>query len=133
MLMNNLVTIKDPTLSTTLNRASHLFFSIDNVDTFIIFCSHQFYSEEIMISVGVRELKGKLSRYIAQAKDGQEIIITDHGKDVALMIPLSKERRMVKSLMAEGRAKWSGGKPKGISGVRIKGKSLSKTVIEDRR
>ncbi|MBI4763192.1 MAG: type II toxin-antitoxin system prevent-host-death family antitoxin [Deltaproteobacteria bacterium] len=66
-----------------------------------------------MISVGVKELKGKLSRYIAQAKEGQEIVITEHGKDVALIIPLSKERRAVKSLMEEGRAKWSGGKPKG--------------------
>lgn len=86
-----------------------------------------------MISVGVKELKGKLSSYIAQAKDGQEIVITDHGKDVALMIPLSKERRAVKSLMDEGKAKWSGGKPKGMAGIRIKGKALSKTVAEDRR
>ncbi len=86
-----------------------------------------------MISVGVKELKAKLSSYIAQASAGQEIIITDHGKDVVLMVPLSSERRAVKSLIDEGRAKWSGGKPKGIAGVRIKGKALSKTVIEERR
>jgi prevent-host-death family protein len=86
-----------------------------------------------MISVGVKELKAKLSSYIAQAREGQEIVITDHGKDVALMIPPSKERRKVTSLMAEGKAKWSGGKPKGMEGIRIKGKSLSNTVIEDRR
>lgn len=86
-----------------------------------------------MISVGVKQLKGKLSSYIAQAREGQEILITDHGKDVALMIPLSKERRAVKSLMDEGRAKWSGGKPKGIAGIKIKGKALSKSVVEDRR
>ncbi len=86
-----------------------------------------------MISVGVKELKGKLSSYIAQAKEGQEIVITEHGKDVALMIPLSRERRAVKSLMDEGRAKWSGGKPKGMPGIKIKGKALSKTVTEGRR
>ena len=86
-----------------------------------------------MISVGVKELKGKLSSYIAQAREGQEIVITDHGKEVALMIPLSKERRAVKFLMEVGRAKWSGGKPKGVTGIRIKGKALSKTVLEDRR
>ncbi|MBA4394204.1 MAG: type II toxin-antitoxin system prevent-host-death family antitoxin [Desulfobacca sp.] len=86
-----------------------------------------------MISVGVKELKAKLSSYIAQASEGQEIVITDHGKDMALMIPLSRERRAVKSLIDDGRAKWSGGKPKGIDGVRIKGKALSKTVIEERR
>jgi prevent-host-death family protein len=87
----------------------------------------------IVISVGIKELKAKLSRYVAQAKEGQEIIITEHGKDVALMIPLSRERRLVKSLMTEGKANWSGGKPKGTAGIRIKGKALSKTVIEDRR
>jgi prevent-host-death family protein len=86
-----------------------------------------------MISVGIKELKSKLSSYVGQARAGQEIIITDHGRDVALMIPLSKERRAVKSLMAEGRAKWSGGKPAGATGIRIRGKALSKTVVEDRR
>ncbi|MBI3592970.1 MAG: type II toxin-antitoxin system prevent-host-death family antitoxin [Nitrospirae bacterium] len=86
-----------------------------------------------MISVGVKELKAKLSSYIAQAREGEEIVITDHGKDVALMIPLSKERKAVKSLMDEGKAKWSGEKPKGVRGIRIKGKALSKTVLEDRR
>jgi len=86
-----------------------------------------------MISVGIKELKSKLSSYITQAKEGQVIVITDHGKDVALMIPLSMERLAVKSLMDEGRAKWAGGKPKGVAGIRIKGKSLSDTVLEERR
>jgi prevent-host-death family protein len=86
-----------------------------------------------MISVGVKELKSGLSRFIARAREGEEIVITDHGKDVALMVPLSRERQAVKSLIQKGKAKWSGGKPTGLSGVRIKGKALSKTVVEDRR
>jgi prevent-host-death family protein len=52
-----------------------------------------------MISVGVKELKAKLSSFIARAREGEEIVITDHGKDVALITPLSRERRAVKSLM----------------------------------
>ena len=86
-----------------------------------------------MISVGVKELKAKLSSFIARAREGEEIVITDHGKDVALMMPLSRERSAVKSLMDKGKVEWSGGKPEGIAGIRIKGKALSKTVIEDRR
>jgi prevent-host-death family protein len=89
--------------------------------------------EVFVISVGIKELKARLSNYVALAKEGQEIIITDHGKDVALIVPLSKERRAIKSLITEGKANWSGGKPKGLQGIRIKGKALSKTVIEDRR
>jgi prevent-host-death family protein len=86
-----------------------------------------------MISVGVKELKAKLSSFIARAREGEEIVITDHGKDVALLTPLSRERRAVKSLMDEGKAKWTGGKPGGLAGIRIKGKALAHTVIEDRR
>jgi prevent-host-death family protein len=86
-----------------------------------------------MISVGVKELKAKLSSFIARAREGEEIAITDHGKDVALIMPLSRERRVVKSLMEKGKAQWAGGKPEGTVGIRIKGKVLSKTVIEDRR
>jgi prevent-host-death family protein len=86
-----------------------------------------------MISVGVKELKAKLSSFVARARKGEEIVITDHGKDVALIMPLSRERRAVKSLMEKGKAKWAGGKPKGTAGIRIKGEALSKTVIEDRR
>ena len=51
-----------------------------------------------MVSVGVKELKAKLSGFIARAREGEEIVITDHGKDVALIRPLSLERRAVKSL-----------------------------------
>jgi prevent-host-death family protein len=86
-----------------------------------------------MISVGVKELKAKLSSFVARAREGEEIVITDHGKDVALIMPLSRERRVVKSLMEKGKVKWAGGKPGGTAGIRIRGKALSKTVTEDRR
>lgn len=66
-----------------------------------------------MISVGIKELKAKLSSFVARAREGEEIVITDHGKDMALMVPLSRERRAVKSLTDNGMAKWTGGNPKG--------------------
>lgn len=86
-----------------------------------------------MISVGIKELKARLSSYVDKVRHGEEVVITEHGKDVALVIPISRERKAVKSLLEAGRAKWSGGKPAGVEGIRIKGKSLSKTVLEERR
>ncbi|MBT1074873.1 type II toxin-antitoxin system Phd/YefM family antitoxin [Geobacter grbiciae] len=86
-----------------------------------------------MIAVGIKELKARLSSYVEKVQQGEEVVITDHGREVALVVPISPERRAVKTLMAEGRAKWSGGKPAGKRGVTLKGESLSDTVLEERR
>jgi len=86
-----------------------------------------------MVSVGVKELKSKLSSYVDKVRHGEEIVITEHGKEVAMVIPVTKERKAVKSLLELGRAKWAGGKPEGLEGIKIKGKPLSKTVLEERR
>ena len=40
------------------------------------------------MQVGIRELKAKLSEYIAAAADGSEITVTDRGKPVARLIGL---------------------------------------------
>jgi hypothetical protein len=82
---------------------------------------------------GCQRAQGQAEQFYCAGREGEEIVITDHGKDVAVIMPLSRERRVVKSLMDKGKAKWAGGKPKGTAGIRIKGKALSKTVIEDRR
>ncbi len=86
-----------------------------------------------MISVGIKELKTKLSSYVDRVRQGEEVVITEHGKEVALFVPISRERKALKSLIDSGRAKWSGGKPEGLDNIKIKGKSLSKTVLEERR
>ncbi len=86
-----------------------------------------------MISVGVKELKAKLSSYVDKVRHGEEVVITEHGKEVALVVPVTRERRTVKALLESRRAKWAGGKPEGLEGIKIKGKPLSKTVLEERR
>lgn len=86
-----------------------------------------------MRTVGIKELKAKLSRYVKEAGQGEEVVVTDRGKEVALLVPVSRERRSVTSLSETGRARWAGGKPEGMRGIRIKGKPLSKSILEDRR
>jgi prevent-host-death family protein len=86
-----------------------------------------------MISVGIKELKAKLSGYVDKVRHGEEVVITEHGKEVAIVVPISKDRKAIKSLMDLGKAKWAGGKPEGMEGIKIKGKPLSKTVLEERR
>jgi prevent-host-death family protein len=86
-----------------------------------------------MTSVGIRELKEKLSGYIDRVRNGEEILVTDRGEEVAMITPVSKGRKAVMQFVRARRASWSGGKPAGIAGVKAKGKPLAKTILEDRR
>ncbi len=86
-----------------------------------------------MISVGIKELKEKLSSYVNKARHGEEIVVTDRGKEIALVIPISSERSAVTRLVGSGRAVWNGGKPVGVKGIKAKGGSIAKTILEDRR
>lgn len=86
-----------------------------------------------MHTVGIRELKARLSTYIGYASQGEEVVVTDHGREVALLVPITAERRAVLGLVAEGAASWSGGKPAGLAGTKVKGEALSQTVLAERR
>ncbi len=86
-----------------------------------------------MIKVGIKELKERLSGYLSRVRHGEEIVVTDRGREIVLITPISRERRAVNNLMAMGRVKWAGGKPAGLSGLKVKGKPVSKTILEERR
>ena len=89
-----------------------------------------------MATVGIRELKQNLSKYIKRVKSGEHITITERRKRVALILPLGdgQTNQMVAKLIQTGKATWSGGKPKGLERrVTLKGKTVSSAVIEDRR
>jgi len=86
-----------------------------------------------MVAVGIKELKGKLSGYVDRVRHGEEIVVTDRGIEVALLIPISRERSAVRQLVGSGKAAWAGGKPGGIKGITAKGQPLAKTILEDRR
>jgi prevent-host-death family protein len=40
------------------------------------------------MTVGIRELKAKLSAYVSRAANGEQIVVTDRGKPVARLIGL---------------------------------------------
>jgi len=45
------------------------------------------------MDVGIRELRAGLSRYVEQVKQGEEIVVTEHGKPVARLVPMNGERK----------------------------------------
>ncbi len=54
-----------------------------------------------MPEVGIRLLRDNLSRYISRVRDGEEVIVTDHGKPVARIAPLDQPG-LLERLIAEG-------------------------------
>jgi prevent-host-death family protein len=82
--------------------------------------------------VGVRELKAHLSEYIRAARDGEDIIITERGKDAAMLTSASREMQVLRDLMAQGIVQWSGRKLviDEIEPIELIGEPLSKTVID---
>ncbi len=55
-----------------------------------------------MISIGIRELRQKASRYIALVRGGSTIQVTDRGRPVALLVPIPQGNQLER-LHAEGR------------------------------
>jgi prevent-host-death family protein len=52
-------------------------------------------------SVGIRELRDGLSRYLAQVRAGRTVTVTDHGRPVARIVPV-EESGPLERLIAEG-------------------------------
>jgi prevent-host-death family protein len=86
--------------------------------------------------IGVRELKAHLSACLKRVQSGERLTVTDRGRAIATIAPAEATPSLdwVHGMVADGLARWGGGKPSGLS-VRIKsrGKPASRMVIEDRR
>lgn len=89
-----------------------------------------------MISTGVKDLKNKLSYYLRKVKKGEKIFVTERARVIATITPIERaeEDSQLISLVREGFAVWNGGKPAGSkTPIKIKGKTVSEIVLEDRR
>lgn len=53
--------------------------------------------------VGVRELRQNLSVYMRRVQAGEALEVTDRGRPVAMLVPLSKPSTVVERLVASGR------------------------------
>ncbi len=93
-----------------------------------------------MSTVGVRELKNRLTRYLLRTKQGEKIVVTERGKPIALLMPIKAVPRTssldacLARLAAQGRLSLPTRKPlRRFRPVEIGGRPLSRIVIEDRR
>ena len=87
------------------------------------------------LSVGVRELKSRLSEYLRQVKAGQTVVITEHGQPVGRIVPAAQSRaEKIQAMIDAGLAEWNGEKLKPMKPVaRVRGKrTVADIVIENR-
>ena len=87
-------------------------------------------------TVGIRELKARLSKYLREVKAGHSITITDRGRPVGRLIPPDQPlQQRVETMLRAGLAEWNGKPlPTMKPTARLKeGKSIADLIIEDRR
>lgn len=53
------------------------------------------------VEAGVRQLRDHLSRYLDAVRGGAEVVVTEHGRAVARLVPLDRPR-VFDQLVAEG-------------------------------
>jgi prevent-host-death family protein len=93
-----------------------------------------------MKTVGSREFKNRMGRYMRAVRAGQTLIVTDRGKAVAKVAPATDIeaeetplKKRLKELEGQGLIRL-GTKPlRKFRPVKVKGKPVSQTIIEDRR
>ena len=85
-----------------------------------------------MPTVGIRELKNRLSFYLKRVMNGERIEVTHWGKVIALLIPArtNKTPRELLTRVEEGLTSWGGGKPVGFSQpVEIRSQPFSDLIL----
>jgi len=87
------------------------------------------------VTVGIRELKTRLSHYLGRVKAGATIIVTERGKPIARIVPEGERwATRLQELMAEGMVDWSGRRLQPMTPVaRLRGRTMvSELLLESR-
>lgn len=87
------------------------------------------------LTVGIRDLKARLSDYLRQLQKGQVIVITDHGKPIGRIIPAETNlEERVEILRKAGMVEWSGKKLRDIAPLAVnRGVQLASDMIVEMR
>jgi prevent-host-death family protein len=87
--------------------------------------------------VGIRELKNDLSRWVAQVRAGEEIVVTDRGTAVARLVPVDATdpyaRLVAEGVIERATRPHRGVLPRRLVRLRGRGPLLSDYVIAGRR
>lgn len=88
-----------------------------------------------MATVGIRELKMRLSYYLRRVQRGERIVVTARARPVAILGPAAGTERAhrLERILRTGKARWDGGKPRGDPRPgSVDGPSVADAILEDR-
>lgn len=89
-----------------------------------------------MDTVGIRDLKAHLSQHLKRVRAGARLVVTERGRSIATIAAVGAQDDVAWAdrLVAEGKARWSGGKPAGcVAPPEIPAsRTVSSAVLEDR-
>jgi len=91
-------------------------------------------------SVGIRELKNRLTYYLRLTKQGEEVVVTERGRPIAVIQPIqsaeqavSLETRLAR-LAARGLVTLPSRKPlERVREVKVSDPPVSRVILKDRR
>jgi prevent-host-death family protein len=93
------------------------------------------------MKAGVAELKAGLSRYLERVKAGHEVLVTDRGRPVARLVPITaeshrgtrRERLVREGLLVPGRGRVRASLLKPPTGSPASGRAVLDALLEERR
>jgi prevent-host-death family protein len=92
-----------------------------------------------MTTVGIQEFRDHIKRYLAAARRGEDVVVTENGRPLAKLTKVSsneaEEEDCLARLAAKGllRPALRRRRPAGPPPLKIPGASLSELIIKDRR
>lgn len=93
-----------------------------------------------MCEVGIKELKNRLTHYLRRTKQGEEVIVTERGKPIALLQPITTAERATSIEARLSRLASLGiltlptrRTRHKLTPIKISGPPVSKAILDDRR
>lgn len=85
------------------------------------------------VEVGVRDLKNGLSRYLDRVQQGEEVIVTEHGRPVARLSAIDHPSDRLAALVASGAVRPPKSRTRHRPVRRIKAKGSVSDLVSDQR
>jgi prevent-host-death family protein len=84
------------------------------------------------MDVGIRELRGSLSEYLARVRAGDELVVTDRGKAFARIVPMAGGRALERAI-ADGLVTPSSSPSRTRPAERIRSRGIVSDLVAERR